>query len=271
MYGLVFVVTVPPYVALSLYPPAVEYMLPEDAVYEMSQAMAYLAGGLLMTFTAVRAFRRLRPLGVLHAFVLVFAAALFFAGLEELDYGQRFLFFHTPEYWLDISMQTGVNLHNLHTGVSNRLMALIAITAGFVLPLLRLVWPWFAGLLARFRFPLPTGIFMVPFTVGAMYFIPADLRGSGGFDEQRLISWIMLAVLVGVLVYSLRTPRLRGSTRLLTVLLCLAVATKIVFAIYAPLWPREHLPYEMRETFNALGFLGFAWQIGKDVGASVEK
>lgn len=44
-----------------------------------------------------------------------------------------------------------------------------------------------------------------------------------------------------------------------------------MFTVYAPLWPREHLPYEMRETFHALGFLGFAWQIGRDVGASVKR
>lgn len=142
MCGLVLAVTAPPYIALSLYPPAIEYMLPEDTVYEMAQALAYLAGALIMTLTAVRAMRRVRPLGVLHGFVLLFAAALFFAALEELDYGQRLLSFRTPDCWLDLSMQSGVNLHNLHTGVSNRLMALIAITAGLVLPLLRLVWPW---------------------------------------------------------------------------------------------------------------------------------
>jgi len=80
----------------------------EDWVFEYAGAVAFLLAGALMWLSLGKA-----PGKLYCALVLGMGAAFFFAGFEEISWGQRILGFSTPELLLGINAQREFTIHNL--------------------------------------------------------------------------------------------------------------------------------------------------------------
>jgi hypothetical protein len=105
-----------------------------------------------------------RPVLWLFSFL---AGALFALGMEEINWGQTLLGFHTPDTWKEVNHQQETSLHNLldrnQLEGSARVMGLL-LTAGVIaLVAVRLRWP--KSLLAQIS-PHPT---LVPLSLCIAY------------------------------------------------------------------------------------------------------
>jgi hypothetical protein len=86
-------------------------MIQEDALLENGQFIAYVAAGvvaLIAGFVCKRNGKRLE-----FTFLLVLGLGLLFAGLEEINWGQRLFGIKTPAYFQQHNEQQELNIHNL--------------------------------------------------------------------------------------------------------------------------------------------------------------
>jgi hypothetical protein len=165
-------------------------------------------------------------------------------------------------------MQDAVNIHNLYTGLSNRILALVAITMGFFLPMARLVFTKVDNLFTRFQIDLPKNRNIMPFAIAAMYSIPKQFR-LNRFDEQEYIAWLTILICLVMIIFCFRTEKLHHTAISIIILTVLLLITKIVLISFSKSWPNQHYPYEIKEWFNAFGFLCFAWQLDRRSGSDL--
>lgn len=90
-----------------------DYLLSEDLTLESIQSFAYIGAGLLGLIAGSICLRKRH---LLYGLILVlFALMMFFAGLEEISWGQRLLGLSPPAWVRRNNIQSEMNLHNLRS------------------------------------------------------------------------------------------------------------------------------------------------------------
>ncbi len=104
-------------------------IIQEDALLENLQFLAYGAGGLIAIAAGFAARRR--GMRFESAVLLFLGLGLLFAGLEEINWGQRIFKIKTPAYFQRHNEQQEMNLHNL-APVHNRLHKLYVLAGSLL-------------------------------------------------------------------------------------------------------------------------------------------
>ncbi|MDP8214026.1 MAG: hypothetical protein RAO92_03710 [Candidatus Euphemobacter frigidus] len=167
-----------------------EYGFVESATFVILLPVIVLAGVLSARFLRFPVLPR-RP-ALIMAAVMLFSclAAFYFAG-EEINWGQIWFGWKTPEEWAAINYQQETSLHNIE-GMSilnniPRLMMLIAtIIGGIILPLLLLRWRRKPGVDRKIWYYLIPSWRIIPASlIAACISIPAKFFGKG--SDENLI------------------------------------------------------------------------------------
>lgn len=148
----------------------------EDAFAENLTAVLYFMASLLTlsAFVSSRSGRG-RFFGIAttgNLWLLMLAAFFFVCFGEEVSWGQRIFGWGTPETWNELNGHHETNLHNLldHAQLSTeRLLTLIAMSYGAVLPVLNLWSPRVRSFIEWTGVPVPpvelAGLFVLTFVV----------------------------------------------------------------------------------------------------------
>lgn len=89
------------------------WLLEENHPVEMLTFIFLLAGGLRGAILAWRVYRH-GEAKLCIWFYPVFAAGLLLTAMEEIAWGQKFLYFETPSAWKELNAQGETTLHNVH-------------------------------------------------------------------------------------------------------------------------------------------------------------
>jgi hypothetical protein len=160
----------------------------EDAFAENLTALLYFMAALL-TLSAFVSSRsgtgRFFNIGTTGNVWLLLLAAFFFVCFgEEVSWGQRIFGWGTPEAWTELNGHHETNLHNLldHAQLGNeRLLTLIALSYGVVLPFLNLWSPRMRSFIEWTGVPVPpielSGLFVLTFVVYRIlrFYYPVEL------------------------------------------------------------------------------------------------
>lgn len=173
----------------------------EDYLLQSLTAVASLAAALLLAWAAL-SFMKRRPKEApsargdywIAASFLALAAACFFFGMEEINWGQRIFGWSTPPFWAAINYQREINIHNLFNPFFYQLYLALAA----ILPLTALsVWlkptrprRWTGSLL------LPQPSLLVLAAVIALWSIPP--LGPEGELLEELMALFAVCYAVGI-------------------------------------------------------------------------
>lgn len=138
----------------------------EDSVIEWLTALLFMGGGVRAAVAARRAATRSAPIWTVGGFALL-AAGLGVVGFEEISWGQRIFALQTPEGLRQLNTQDEVNLHNIATGLTQKIAILGSFVCGVGLPLLCIVSPRLRRVYeARLQLRAPTPLVAVPCLLG---------------------------------------------------------------------------------------------------------
>ncbi len=246
--------------ALLARPQWLHALLREDEIYESLQAILFFLGGLVFTTALILALRRTRPRGFLHFFLALMAVGMVLVALEEISYGQRIFGFQTPGSLQSINVQDELNFHNIATGFFNRAFAAAAVLGGFFLPVLADLSTRLANVFKRLRVCPPTGPGLQPFAFAVLFTTPSKFQ-NWPLDEQRLLPYLVIAVLLVLVIVCLRRPSLRQWRRPMIVFAITVVTIKTLLLVLDGRWPGDSYTYaeEVKELFIAVGLLCYAW------------
>jgi len=257
----------PVLIALTVRPDWLTPLLREDGIFENMQAACQFLAACFMFYASYLLVRYLKPLGLVHWFGILLGLLLLFVCLEEISYGQRLLHFSTPQNWMRMNQQREFNLHNVATGLTNRLFALCAIGAGVFLPIACGLSRRAAYLMQRLRLSVPALPCVMIFAMAAVYTAPRRFKVCR-IDEQDLLCYAVLAAVAALTVYCLSRPKLRRGAVPLGALLGLLVATRAITTAFSSAWPAGNFPEEAKEWFIAFGLLWYAaGQVGRGLRA----
>lgn len=176
-------------------------LLQEDGPAEWLTAICFVLAG----FVSVRiAFNRFRTEHWWQAALfIVIAAVMFFAGGEEISWGQRLFGWETPQELNDVNDQGETNLHNIGILLDITNLAMFATglygTVAYVANRnLRFARYWDQG----------NYLFVPPFFL-ATYFLPIlifriarmTIFTESNFTLNRLAEWSEMVVAVGILLF----------------------------------------------------------------------
>jgi len=149
----------------------------EDGVFETLTVICYL-------FSAVIAFKLILPLfrhnsskGFLRWWLLALALGCLFSAGEETNWGDLYFHYNSFEYIRHVNVQHDISLHNIplpYVGTywENKLLLILAICGGVLLPILTHASNFFRRCMMALEFPLPPWISQAYFFVAAL--IPSD-------------------------------------------------------------------------------------------------
>ena len=246
----------PVLVALATKSPWLSKLLREDGIYENLQALMFFLGSAAMAWATYLYAKRVKPVGLVHGLWVCFSLLLLFACLEETSYGQRALHFATPKAWTNMNQQNEFNLHNVATGLTNRLFALGAISIGVFVPAACFLSRRTTYLFSRLRLPVPSWPAFFAFAAGAMYTTPRRFCAAR-FDEQRFLCYAVLAVIGWLLLVSIRRRDAKWTTPL-GLLLSLLIIVRGVEMRFTENWPVGNYSEEVKEWFIAFGLFWYA-------------
>jgi len=258
-----FALTLPIAVSLIINPAWTRRMLREDTGYEWVTAVLYFAAFCVMCVVVMRAFRFQQPVGISHFIWIILGILLLFVGLEEVSYFQRQLGFDTPDQWKELNMQEEFNLHNVATGLLNRVMALAIVTCGVFLPVIASFSRRFSYLLVRLNLRLPTGAAVLVFAYGTICATPQRFNVAV-LDEQRWLYWAVVVVFIVLLRREFR--RNRAAFWPLLAFFTLLLLSKIFFAAFDYRFPVGNYIEEYKEFLFSLAFLLFTLTLSMRVG-----
>ncbi len=137
------------YALLALPGHTVSKLIEEDGIIEWTGAIGLFAGSGLFLAAFLTARRRGPSTGLNRLGVIVLAlmsAGLFFAGGEEISWGQRLIGFGEPKGFSSLNAQDETNLHNLNIFQGtlidgDRLFKLGYLALFVVIPLVAWAWP----------------------------------------------------------------------------------------------------------------------------------
>jgi energy-coupling factor transporter transmembrane protein EcfT len=116
------------------------------------------------------------PASLLVSFFL--GALLVFASFEEINWGQHYLRFDTPEFIENLNVQEEFNVHNLGSYWANNVMMVFFLCYVGFLPLLSYGFQDIRYLVDRLAVPLPS-----------LFFVPYGFIGPL-LDEHNSFNWI---------------------------------------------------------------------------------
>lgn len=249
--------TAPAIIALVAVPAWQHPLLREDGVYENIQAACYLLGSGLFAAALIMRVRTRpsRTLGSAILLALVILALL--AGLEEASYAQRFFRFDTPTALDQLNTQHEFNLHNVATGLLNRIGALAAVTLGLFLPVATLLWPRLAGAFRHYLTVLPEGAAILPFAFAALWTTPSD-AAKARVDEQQCLAALVCVLFVVLLAVSLMHPPFRRAALPLLITSALLILTKATTELCHDHWLGHNYAEEVKELLIPVGVVGYA-------------
>lgn len=140
----------------------------EDGLIEWSTSILYfIASGLFIAAARRHGWKNIWLWG--------FALMFFFAGGEEISWGQRVIDLETPATLRELNVQQEFNLHNLD-GIHQHVRLIgVLIVCGtcFFIPLTNRLFPWFRKLYGQLHFPLyPLWFVAAPFLALLYMVIP---------------------------------------------------------------------------------------------------
>lgn len=177
------------------------FLLEEDGPVEWLTTICFILAG----FTAIRiAFNRFRTEHIWQAVLFIgVAAVMFFAGGEEVSWGQRVFGWETPQELLDVNDQGETNLHNIgiFLDITNLAMFATGLYGTFA---------YVANRSLRFsRFWDQADYLFVPPFFLATYFLPilifrivrVTIFTESNFTLNRLAEWSEMVVALGILLF----------------------------------------------------------------------
>jgi hypothetical protein len=179
---------------------------------------------------------------------------LLFVFLEEISYGQRIFHFITPAEWRPLNVQGELNLHNIATGLTNRVFSAAVIAAGAFVPVAAAAWNRIDYAFKRLRVSPPGRLEMLVFAGAAVYTTPCGFNLSS-LDEQELLSYAVLVLFAALAVRAVILSRRRGGVELvLAVFVGVLIAVKLLINVLQSRWPVGNYPEEVKELLFAIGF-----------------
>lgn len=106
-------------VMLHFKPLALDFYAHEDMLVENLSAIALVSGALIwITGSFILAGKRFWLLSIV---AILASMVIFVIGMEEISWGQRIFNIESSDYFLENNSQEETNLHNLNTGLSERI------------------------------------------------------------------------------------------------------------------------------------------------------
>lgn len=134
----------------------------ENGVLETITVICYVFAAILALWLALTHLRHCALPGLKRWWLLVMAAGFLLIACEEIDWGQRYFHYRTPEIIEKVNIQNQFSMHNLHIpGIGrycNKLHWLLTALMGTLLPLLLVVSRPFRRLMWALEVPLPPWI-----------------------------------------------------------------------------------------------------------------
>lgn len=240
---------------MSRRPTMFDSLAEEDGFIENLSAAALLVGAAV--FVAIAVMRLLRRNFFVAGVAVLFGIVLFVIGMEEISWMQRVLNFETSDFFLERNIQNEANLHNLNTGVSEKMFYF----GGF---LTLILLPFFHGPLSAFLrdherpelgMLLPESWVLVPSSLMVGY-VGTSIEGD---PTQGIASMVTVFLLFRLGVTSLRAGNL-PKFMIYSAFLALVCLMLYYFSTYdyskvdIRSWARK----EYLELIIALGLLGWA-------------
>ncbi len=139
---------------------ALSHLLSESGPHEFAEFILLVAA----FFVAVRLLFNIdrKEMPWIWAWVMIAAACCFYVAGEEISWGQHFLKWSTPDYWLHFNDQYETNLHNTSAWFDQKprlLLEIGVVVGGLIIPFLRRFKP--SLLPVRFEIIYPSSLLVV--------------------------------------------------------------------------------------------------------------
>jgi hypothetical protein len=149
----------------------------ENGVTETLTVIFYLFAGVMAIILAMQSLRHNSGNVFFHLWLLGLAAGCLFVAAEETNWGDLYLHYKSGEFIRTINYQHDVSLHNIALPFigsywANKLLQIMAICAGVLLPLLIRYSKSIRRILWAVEFPIPPWLSQACFLVAAL--IPQD-------------------------------------------------------------------------------------------------
>jgi hypothetical protein len=147
----------------------------EDGLIEWLTAILFVCGGVSAGLAARHARRRQAPWIATTGLALL-CLVLAVAGMEEISWGQRIFALNTPESLREVNQQEEINLHNLNTGLTQKVSILGSFLFGTGFPAACLFSAWIRRQYEeRLHLRAPSPLIAVPCLLGYALCNPAWL------------------------------------------------------------------------------------------------
>ena len=237
------------FIALALTEPyAYRVISRESGAVEILTAVWYGCGGVLLLVVAMRKKVMLtRGIYALGAILMIFIAG------EEINYGQFFLKFPTPDFLADINNQDHFNVHNIY-GDHRNLTAPIFRNCRLVLCIVAIV-ALFLGKERLLGIPLPSMPLILGIIVAESYVHFSNWINTGDFlFESTNILLVIIAV------YAISTKQVKALPTCLSVIaIVIATAYAMTFIRIGSIPGYKHL--EFQEYLYAFAALWYAIEL----------
>jgi hypothetical protein len=203
--------------ALATFEPDLHYQsMQEDELLEWCSFWAFFLAALVL---ARPVLSRREPGATWPWLTALMSLACFVIAMEEVSWGQRFLGFRPPEYFLAHNYQQELNVHNVMSSESRALsFAALAFGFGVVLPLLARIPPLARLLGAAGMIPPPVALAPSFLAAGILQEV-YPWRFTGEVAELMLGGSLLFSGLVQLPARPRGEPREPGLPRLFPVLL----------------------------------------------------
>jgi hypothetical protein len=167
-------------VAISLIPGYegwAAHLTEENGVVETLTVVCYLFSAVVASKLMLPLFKHNAPRGLLRWWLLVLALGCLFVAGEETNWGDLYFHYKSFEFVRQVNAQHDISLHNIplpFAGVywENKLLQIIAICGGALLPFLIWISKSFRRWMSVLEVPLPPWISYAYFLIAAV--IPQD-------------------------------------------------------------------------------------------------